>query len=72
MLRAMDAHVEEMYTESGRPSIPPERLMPSKVLRALYVVPEGMGASTIIEMVDLSIRFAAMDHYSVRSPIDSE
>src|SRR5580658_324205 len=38
VLREMDEHFEEMYAESGRPSIPPERLLLSKVLMALYTI----------------------------------
>jgi transposase len=38
VLREMDAHFEEMYAEAGRPSIPPERLLLSKVLMALYTI----------------------------------
>jgi transposase len=36
--REMDEHFEEMYAESGRPSIPPERLLLSKLLMALYTI----------------------------------
>jgi transposase len=38
VLAGMDAHFEEMYVESGRPSIPPERLLKAKVLQALFTV----------------------------------
>jgi transposase len=38
VLREMDEHFEEMYADSGRPSIPPERLLLSKVLMALYTI----------------------------------
>ena len=38
VLHEMDAHLEEMYAEVGRPSIPPERLLLSKVLMALYTI----------------------------------
>lgn len=38
VLREMDEHFEEMYAESGRPSIPPERLLLAKVLMALYTI----------------------------------
>jgi transposase len=36
--REIDVHFEEMYAESGRPSIPPERLLLAKVLMALYTI----------------------------------
>jgi transposase len=38
VLREMDSHFEEIYAKEGRPSIPPERLLLSKVLMALYSV----------------------------------
>jgi len=38
VLGGMDAHFEEMYVQSGRPSIPPERLLKAKVLQALFTV----------------------------------
>ncbi len=38
VLREMDAHFEELYATEGRPSIPPERLLLSKVLMALYTI----------------------------------
>jgi transposase len=38
VLREMDAHFEEIYAETGRPSIPPERLLLAKVLMALYTI----------------------------------
>lgn len=38
VLRRMDEHFEQMYATDGRPSIPPERLLLSKVLMALYTI----------------------------------
>lgn len=38
VLREMDDQFEEMYGATGRPSIPPERLLLSKVLMALYSI----------------------------------
>ena len=38
VLRGMDRHFEEMYVQGGRPSIPPERLLKTKVLQALFTV----------------------------------
>lgn len=38
VLRGMDTHFDEMYQESGRPSIPPETLLKAKVLQALFTV----------------------------------
>jgi transposase len=38
VLEEMDAHFEEIYAREGRPSIPPERLLLSKVLMALYSI----------------------------------
>lgn len=38
VLREMDGHFEELYAAGGRPSIPPERLLLSKVLMALYSI----------------------------------
>src|ERR1017187_8130643 len=38
VLGEMDSHFVEMYAEGGRPSIPPERLLLSKVLMALYSI----------------------------------
>ena len=38
VLGEMDSHFEEMYADAGRPSIPPERLLLSKVLMALYSI----------------------------------
>lgn len=38
VLRAMSAEFEAMYSEHGRPSVPPERILKSKVLQALYSV----------------------------------
>lgn len=38
VLREMDGQFEEMYGATGRPSIPPERLLLSKVLMALYSI----------------------------------
>lgn len=38
VLGGMDEHFEEMYAKEGRPSIPPERLLLSKVLMALYTI----------------------------------
>jgi len=38
VLGKMDGHFEEMYAEKGRPSIPPEQLLLSKVLMALYSI----------------------------------
>ena len=38
VLRPMSGLFDEMYSEEGRPSIPPERLLKAKVLIALYSV----------------------------------
>ena len=38
VLGQMDGHFDEMYAELGRPSIPPEQLLLSKVLMALYSI----------------------------------
>lgn len=38
ILRGMDGHFDQMYAVEGRPSIPPERLLLSKVLMALYSI----------------------------------
>jgi transposase len=38
VLREMDGQFEEMYGTTGRPSIPPERLLLSKVLMALHSI----------------------------------
>lgn len=38
VLRSMTAAFEAMYSEHGRPSVPPERILKSKVLQALYSV----------------------------------
>jgi transposase len=38
VLEEMDSHFEEIYAREGRPSIPPERLLLSKVLMALYSI----------------------------------
>src|ERR1043166_9594111 len=38
VLRGMDSPFDEMYAADGRPSIPPERLLLSKVLMALYTI----------------------------------
>jgi transposase len=38
VLGEMDSHFEEIYAKEGRPSIPPERLLLSKVLMALYSI----------------------------------
>lgn len=38
VLLSLDGHFEAMYESQGRPSIPPERLLKSKVLMALYTV----------------------------------
>ena len=37
-LASIDEQLEPMYAESGRPSIPPERLLKSMLLMALYSV----------------------------------
>ena len=38
VLRELSAVFDEMYSKTGRPSIPPERLLKSTVLMALYSV----------------------------------
>ena len=38
VLRRMSGRLDEMYAQEGRPSIPPERLLKSKVLIALFSV----------------------------------
>jgi transposase len=38
VLAGMGAHFEEMCIESGRPAIPPERLLKAKGLMALFLV----------------------------------
>ena len=38
VLKAMDAHFDEIYAQDGAPSIPPVTLLKAKVLQALYTV----------------------------------
>ena len=38
VLKKMDDDIEEAYVSKGRPSVPPERLLMSWVLMALYSV----------------------------------
>jgi transposase len=38
VLAEMDGHFDEIYAAKGRPSIPPERLLLAKGLRALYSI----------------------------------
>lgn len=38
VLRGMDRRFAAMYAVEGRPSIPPERLLLAKALRALYTI----------------------------------
>ena len=38
VFRNLDSHFDDLYSENGRASIPPERLLGAKVLMALYSV----------------------------------
>jgi transposase len=38
VLQGMDATFQKLYTDAGRPSVPPERLLKARVLMALYSV----------------------------------
>jgi transposase len=38
IFRRLQSHFDDLYSENGRPSIPPERLLGAKVLSALYTI----------------------------------
>ena len=38
ILRALSPRFAELYSAMGRPSIPPERLLPALLLQALYTI----------------------------------
>ena len=42
-LKALSPDLDRMYADVGRPSIPPERLLKSSLLIALYSVRSGRG-----------------------------
>lgn len=69
ILRRMDAVFEAMYEDSGRESIPPETLLKSQVLKALYSIRSDRLLCEQIEynllfrwFLDMNLEQAAMDH----------
>ena len=73
LLRALSRQFEQMYAKTGRPSIPPERLLKSTLLMALYSV---RSERLFCEALDYNIHFSRLrqrlvEHDVARSFFDS-
>ena len=64
-LHEMDALFEEMYSETGRPSIAPERLLRGQMLQILYTV---RFERQLMEQIDSNLLF----HWFVGLELDNE
>lgn len=58
VLAGMSEHFEEIYSQEGRPSIPPETLLKGKVLQALYTVRSDRQLCAMMQ-TDLMFRWFA-------------
>lgn len=57
---------EEMYAETGRPSIPPERLLKAKMLQALYTI---RSENLLIEALEYNLLFRWFLDLNLTDPI---
>jgi transposase len=65
-LRALDGKFRKMYASTGRPSIPPERLLKALLLQVLYTI---RSERALMEHIDFNILFRWFVGLSIDEPV---
>lgn len=65
-MKALDAKFRKMYSSTGRPSIPPERLLKALLLQILYTI---RSERALVEHIDFNILFRWFVGLSIDEPV---
>src|SRR5271154_4928565 len=66
VLAALDGDFAEAYAQSGRPSIPPERLLRALLLQAFYTI---RSERQLVERIDHDLLFRWFVGLSIEDPV---